>query len=137
MDINKIQKLNQLASDLKRHNVVDSKEEAIMQAERVVGASNPRMQSNMQPEDQVHELEKEVRRLGFAVKETQEKIIEIMNTLNKLTNQIETSRPNPQAARMERQQELASKKDTNKPIDRNQVAPSDISIEKYFYFGKK
>ena len=40
MDIAKIQKLNNLAAELKRHNVVFDKEEALSKAEKIYGSDN-------------------------------------------------------------------------------------------------
>ncbi|MBN1502787.1 hypothetical protein JW930_04530 [Candidatus Woesearchaeota archaeon] len=130
MDINKIQKLNKLAVDLKKHNIVDSKEEAIKQAENVVGAKHDDF-STKEP-DRMREIEKEIRKIGFEVREQQQKISDIVKTLNEVLEQLHNSKLN-----IRPKEKISAKKDPTKPIDRNKVAPSEVSIEKYFYFGKK
>ena len=75
-------------------------------------------------------------------------IIKVMNQLIgevkelKKTSQITSSNQSQSKSQQEKQEQktLTDKKgtkDTAKPIDRNRVAPEDVSIEKMFYFGNK
>ena len=147
MDINKIQKLNDMALNLKKHNVVYSKEDAIKQAENIV-------------REQDNDLRKDVRKLTFALRDALNEISDLKSHVKKLQNELNDVRVNPPTRIIERkvvhdvpvekevkeeakpivqQQKLNNepRKDINLPIDRNGIAPSEVSVEKFFYFGEK
>lgn len=141
MDINKVQKLNDMAMQLKRHNIY-SKDDAISQAERIYGTDNNYVREDtMQNSDELDELRKDVRKLTMAMQH----MINDMNDLKQkhvtLEKELNDTRVG-MASRQSRHEQTTltneePKKDLNRPIDRNNVAPSEVSVEKFFYFGNK
>ena len=128
MEIHKIQKLNKLAKDLKSHNIALSSTNAVDEAEKIFGNS-PKMESKT---DQIKELERDVRNLTFALKRNEEQVQELISKMNEMIKEINSLKEKPQPIK-----EKKGTKDPSKPIDRNKIAPKDVSVEKYFYFGKK
>ena len=73
---------------------------------------------------------------NITTKRNQEKICELYKKIVELSNEIkELKRVNRGINSFNG--ESQTKKPVNKPIDRNKIAPSEVSIEKYFYCGKK
>jgi hypothetical protein len=164
MEIEKIQKLNQLAQDLKKYKVA-SADDAMKQAEQVYGERNNFVSRHtdgnegMEMDNELNDLKKDVRSISNAVKRSEEQIQEIIKKMNEMILEInsvkamraqapraEGSQQKPQQQQQGQQEEAQGQtaaddrrgtKDIAKPIDRNNVAPKEVSIEKYFYFGKK
>ena len=172
MDIAKIQKLNQMAQNLKKHNIVCSKEEGIRRAERIYGEEHNFSDEFAKHYDDQDDMKKDVRKLTFALRDAIMEIKELKSQVNKLQKELNDVRVNPPRV-VYRQtvapdphvQELPEKKEPeqqaklpvqesspkppqpvireepkkvqDKPIDRNRIAPSDVAIEKFFYFGTK
>jgi len=140
MDINKVQKLNDMALNLKRHNIVYSKEDALQQAENIYGSDNDFSHETVpQHENELDDLRKEVRKLSFAMqnllgdmKDVKMKTVQLEKELNDARVGQRRVADIPSVADYE-----APKKDLSKPIDRNNIAPSDVSVEKFFYFGQR
>lgn len=139
MDINKVQKLNEMAMELKKHNIYN-KSDAISQAERIYGSDNSYVREEiMQNSDETDEMRKDVRKLTVAM----QRLINDMNELklkhDKLEKELNDARVGMASRpRVEAQQKLNNEpRELNKPIDRNNVAPSEVSVEKFFYFGNK
>ncbi len=160
MDINKVQKLNQMAMNLQKHNIVSDKNQAISNAERLYGMENnfSREEVKQMTDDNPDELRKDVRKLSFALRDALLEIKELKSQMSKVQrefNDIMVNQRPRQAApvqrpvmqQVEKRQEAPAQQvqtkfgETSKqitaPIDRNNVAPSDVSIEKMFYFGQK
>ncbi|MBN2422937.1 hypothetical protein JXB41_06950 [Candidatus Woesearchaeota archaeon] len=141
MDINKVQKLNQLAVNLKKHNIADSANDAVKQAENVFGTQNnfvTRHTSSSEEPDKIQEIERQIRNLGFKFQRNEERISSIVEKINGLIKEFNDLKSNPQVnKKIEAKAECRGSMDPNKPIDRNNIAPADVSVEKYFYFGKK
>jgi chromosome segregation ATPase len=148
MDINKVQKLNEMAMNLKKHNVVFSKEDAIKQAESIYGSEhNYATEEVVQNSEQVDELRKDVRKLTFALRDALNEINDLKSQVTKLSRELNDVRVDQQPRKIEEKrvekvaqqtlkQEEKAKKITS-PIDRNGISPEDVSIEKFFYFGEK
>jgi hypothetical protein len=157
MDINKVQKLNNLAQNLERHNIAFDKDEAISQAESIYGKQNNYSGHHVDASaGDFIDLKKDVRKLTFALKNTLSEISSLKGQVHRLEKELNDARvgqlpsrkiheaPKPikkeipvqsnapqQTILKEEEQKITS------PVDRNGIAPSDVSIEKYFYFGQK
>ena len=169
MDINKVQKLNDLAVNLKKHNIVSSKDDAVAAAETIYGKQNNYTHESLQqsPND-FQGLKKDVRKMTFALQrsiakkmlergKSFEEIRNLKGQVNRLEKELNDARvgqrpprkveqpiinkvPIPQAKPIEKpvQQSLPeSEKKFTSPIDRNGVSPSDVAIDKFFYYGDK
>ena len=158
MDINKVQKLNDLAVNLKKHNIVDSKDDAVSAAETIYGKQNNYTHESLQqnPND-FQDLKKDVRKMTFALQRSFEEIRNLKGQVNRIEKELNDARvgqrpprkveqpiinkvPIPQAKPIEKpvQQSLPeSEKKFTSPIDRNGVSPSDVAIDKFFYYGDK
>ncbi len=159
MDINKIQKLNRMSVELKKYNVVGSSKEAISQAEKIYGSENNYLTKNNLPEKDEN-MDNEIRLLQAAVKRNDERITQIISKMNEMIKEfnelkeaqkalsqrssqlqapVQKPAGQPQTTFTTQQQAPAQTAvpPASKPIDRNGIAPSDISIDKYFYCGKK
>jgi hypothetical protein len=139
MNINKIQKLNKLAKDLKNHNILVDSNQAISEAEKIYGQENNYMTRDntgkQKNENKINEIQKNVRCNSFKIKHNKEQMIEIVSKLNQIIKEINDLKSCNKKSNI--QKNINTKKDLNQPIDRNQVAPSDVSIDKYFYYGQK
>ncbi|NTV23652.1 MAG: hypothetical protein HGA85_04730 [Nanoarchaeota archaeon] len=136
-----------MAMNLKQHNLM-SKEEAINQAERLYGKENDysKEQSNQQQSNDMEDLRKEVRKLTFAMRDMTNELVDTKKKLDDLEKQLNDARvgmsrrPAPQPGQENSlslaNNQPAAARDMAKPIDRNQVAPKDVSIDKFFYYGK-
>ena len=172
MDIVKIQKLNDMAQHLRKHNVVYTQESAVTQAEKIYGKDNNFSSTQQKAEyesDDVNELRKDVRRLTFALQKAVMEINGLKTDVSRLSKELNDVRVNQRPARkiehphMQHNQAVPEQKsvhispdpiqqptapqavpeqkpatqEPDKPIDRNGIAPSSVSIEKIFYFGQK
>lgn len=182
MDVAKVQKLNQMAVNLAKHNIV-SRDDAINRAASIYGEENNFSKPNSQPvyETQSQDLSKDVRKLMFALQHLSNAFSELKHSHDKLEKDFNdfivgqrrwdsnargqqasnnfVDAPNLQAnsqgnsrvqapmqgtsdaqARLLAAMEPArtkSTRDPNKAIDRNNVAPSEVSIDKFFYSGSR
>jgi len=177
----KVQKLNQMAQNLKRHNIVNDKESAIANAAKIYGEEyNYSGEENTMYNNENNELRKEVRKLTFALKNTVNELHELKSSVGKLSRELNDLRvnqkprrpiqkviqkpvvnpgtpvpvqnaPNPQPQQTtfakpkeklittpETESEI-NNMDSNAdvPIDRNGISPSEVAIDKMFYFGQK
>ena len=166
MDINKVQKLNDLAVNLKKHNIVDNKDDAVSAAEEIYGRQNNFTNESLeQSSDDFHQLKKDVRKLTFALQRSFEEIRNLKGQVNRLEKELNDARvgqlpqrkiveekpvDNPAPVPQNKPSEPIKKdvKPVQKvltesepritsPIDRNGVAPSDVAIDKFFYYGEK
>ena len=161
MDINKVQKLNDLAVNLKKHNIVYTKDDAVSAAAEIYGKQNNYTHKSLQQNpDDFNELKKDVRKLTFSLQRSFDEIKNLKGQVNRLEKELNDARigqlsprkiveekpvdnpaPIPQANKpIEKpvQKSLPeSEKKIKSPIDRNGIAPSDVAIDKFFYFGDK
>lgn len=153
MDVNKIQKLNQMAMNLQRHNLTLSKEDAIKNAASIYGEEHNYSQQDQtnRYSDDTNELRKDVRKLVFALKNAMNDITELKLAVSKLNKELNDLRVNQKQVQRINQpttekrilqpeesiQQSSNQQTLQKPIDRNGIAPSDVAIDKMFYFGQK
>ncbi len=176
MDINKIQKLNQMAQVLEKHNVVSNKDSAVASAAKIYGSEhNYSCDSAEDPYNtEDNELRKDVRKLTFALQRAMQDIKDLKSTISKLDRELNDLRVNQKPVRQVIQEKkvvnevlkepiasvnqspapavVAAKpavqqpiqapvaeepKKITSPVDRNGIAPSDVAIDKFFYFGVK
>ncbi|MFH0874380.1 MAG: hypothetical protein V1859_00430 [archaeon] len=167
MDINKVQKLNKLALDLKKYNLENGESfNSVSAAEKIYGEDNNFMTKHSleKKDDNMENYERDIRNLTIALKNSEErtnqvilKMNEMIKEFNELKDSVKSLRNNidslsrQSAASLQtlanhgnqnkeqtnREEPVQEKKAVQKPIDRNGVSPADISIDKYFYCGKK
>ena len=161
MDINKVQKLNDLAVNLKKHNIVYTKDDAVAAAAEIYGKQNNYTHKSLQQNpDDFNELKKDVRKLTFSLQRSFDEIKNLKGQVNRLEKELNDARlnqspprkiveekpvdnpaPIPQANKpIEKPVQKTipeQEKKFKSPIDRNGVAPSDVAIDKFFYFGDK
>ena len=164
MDINKVQKLNQMAMNLQRHNIVMDKESAIKNASQIYGQQhNFSQESVVYPTDtNTEDYSKDIRKLTFALRDVLLEIRELKSHVFKLDKELndlrvnQVRRPpkrdfvdapkifktpeqevenNQNAAKIAVSNNSSESKPVN-PIDRNGIAPSDVAIDKFFYYGQ-
>lgn len=142
MDIVKLQKMNQMANQLKRHNIGYDTDSAIDEAEKIYGTKNIK-ENPSENSNEIDELKKEVRKLTIGM----QKMIQELQEIKKKQEELEKELNDARLGIIKKAQKtlenstssntIEAKKDPNKPIDRNNVSPSEVSIEKFFYFGNK
>lgn len=161
MDIAKIQKLNNLAAELKRHNVVFDKEEALSKAEKIYGSDNNfSNETNIIKDhfDEESELKKDIRKLTFALKDAILEIKDLKVKVAKLERELndirvnnrpketynepihieqQIEKPNHRAEQMFKEVNPEKKTRDLNTADRNGFKNDEISIEKFFYYGQK
>lgn len=141
MDVTKIQKLNEMDNQLKKHNIGYDTDSAISAAEKIYGTENIK-ESPVENSNDLDELRKEVRKLTIAI----QRIVQELQETKKKQEELEKELNDAKLGIVKKAQktltnndtsEEKQKKDLTKPIDRNNVAPSEVSVEKFFYFGNK
>jgi hypothetical protein len=151
MDVNKVQKLNEMALNLRKHNIGISSEESVKQAERIYGNENNFSQEVVVNHvDEIDELKKEIRKLTFGLQHATDDIKELKLLVGKLQQEVSDARIGQSSTRRhsDPQQTLGEsdgtnesserpKRDSSRPIDRNKVAPADVSVEKFFNFARR
>ena len=145
MDVFKLQKINSLASDLKRHNFAASSEDAFQQAEQVFGQSSEEQVVVEQPVEQKTDnlserrtellldmnnkkYEQEFALLRSALKNLAQELEVLKSELRKFSEQS----PKPK----EKQVELKTEVKEEHPRQ-GKFVPGDVDIQKMFYFGNK
>ena len=158
MDINKVQKLNQMAMNLQRHNIAIDKESAIRNASQIYGEQhNFSQESVVYPSDSnAEDYSKDIRKLTFALRDALLEIKDLKINVSKIGKELNDLRVNqirrppkknfvdapkmfttPEQEFQKPQQSI--KCDVNRPanpIDRNGIAPSNVAIDKFFYYGQ-
>jgi hypothetical protein len=176
VDIGKVQRLNQMALNLQKHNIVLDKNAAIADAQKIFGVEN-----NYSKEEVVHmtddvpdEVKKDVRKIAFALRDALNEIKDLKSQMGKMQREfndiivnqkptrqkLTTSQEQVQAQSQfqaivnpepEKRQEAPVQQQSQPvqrtfsepqtkiecPIDRNNVAPADVAIDKMFYYGNK
>lgn len=164
MDIAKVQKFNEMAVYLQKHNIVQDRNSALKNAEKIYGIDDNITKKEVveMTDDDPDELRKDVRKIAFALRDALNEIKDLKSQMGKMESQfsslivnqrprerpvqqvVQTPMVNQAQERQEAPQQQPvqtkfsqSEKKIECPIDRNNVAPSDVAIEKMFYFGNK
>ncbi len=145
MDVDKIQRINTLTSELRKHNFANSSEEAYQQAEQLYEDAEQAVVEEKQPlAEQTTHLEERKAELLIQMnnKKYEQEFSLLRSALNTLAQELETvktelrkfSEQNPRPK--EKQVELKTETKEAHPRQGN-FTPSDVDIQKMFYFGKK
>jgi len=147
MDVFKLQKINALASDLKKHNFASSSEDAYQQAEQVYVESEPSVVAEVQPvvvqkvdslaerrfelllEQNNKKYEQEVHLLRSALSSLAQELEAVKSELRRLHEQ---APPKPK----EKQEPLKTEAKEDHPRQ-GKFTSTDVDIQKMFYFGAK
>lgn len=145
MDVDKIQRINALTSELRKHNFATSSEDAFQQAEQLYEDSEQVVVEEKQPvAEQTTHLEERKAELLIQMnnKKYEQEFSLLRSALNTLAQELETvktelrkfSEQNPRPK--EKQAELKTETKEAHPRQGN-FTPQDVDIQKMFYFGKK
>lgn len=161
MDVDRLQKINNMALNLLQQGIAKDREDAVMQAERIFQKNSQeytelrtRVGQNVQQEmasamapDQIKDiLEKNATFMVKKIQEFQSKIDSLQSDVGKLREQM-ASRPATivrevpaQQEQQSRQQQQASSSPSSSPPSHPRVGAftsQEVSIEKFFYMGNK
>ena len=147
MDVNKLQKINQLALELKQKGIASSMDEAVRMAEKMIGGdkevSGLQSTSEAQKEESTED-NLQLRKINYKLKEHEDIIIQIQNKMNEMIteiNKLQNQRPvskGPVKVPEEKQTIFTGEKPKEKPKNRSgDYGPGDIDINEYFYSGSK
>jgi len=152
MDVEKIQKINDLALRLQQQGNM-SKEEALKQAENMLSKDNGLEVSEIsskrleemetKPETNMtwqQAMEKNTKFIVNTFKDIQKEIINLKAETENLKHQIKNmklSAPAPQKSDSPAQVKENNPKTEEKHPKQGDCKPEDYSVEKYFYFGNK
>ncbi|MBU0756691.1 MAG: hypothetical protein KKF44_01380 [Nanoarchaeota archaeon] len=145
MDYTQLQRENKLASDLKKFKLTPSQDNKNPEPKPKCDDTLKQINTDLLRliDSRFNSIDKEIRNIGFSVRRNEEKIVSLMEKMNELIKEFNdlkrSRRPVPMHPNSEpiEGNEQSEKRILDKPIDRNNVAPKDVSVEKYFYFGKK
>ena len=145
MDIFKTQKINALASELKKHNFADSSEDAFQQAEQVLKES-PVQQAAVEekPVSSVssdHLAETKLKlMLDMNNKKYSQEISLLRSALGTLAQEVEglKSQLVKLSEQVPKEKQVPLKTEPKVPHPRQgNVTPDDVDLRKMFYFGTK
>jgi hypothetical protein len=120
----------------------------VKQAERIYGNENNFSETVVVNHvDEMDELKKEIRKLTFGLQHATDDIKELKALVAKLQQEVDDARVGQSTPRRQSQPqqtlvdsdepESRPKRDSSRPIDRNKVAPADVSVEKFFNFARR
>jgi hypothetical protein len=125
MDIDRMRSANNYNQVLKQHNI--KTEENVEQ-----------MPQGDKREEFEDDVKKQLRTLSFNMQRNLEATSELIKAVNALIKEVEEIKLHKPAASLQQDApEKRGTRDTTKPIDRNNVAPADVNVDKIFYFGKR
>lgn len=145
MDVFKLQRINNLASDLRKHNFAGSSEDAFQQAEQVFEESPVKEVVEESPVAQRSDRLAE-RRFELLLEQNNQKHAQelqvLRSALNSMAQELESlkselrklSEQNPKPK--ERQEPLKTEVKEEHPRQ-GKFGPADVDIQKMFYFGTK
>jgi hypothetical protein len=143
MDINKVQQLNDMAHTLKMHNMGYSAETMVHEAENIYGHedySKGSKEAVTMEQNDYDEMRKDVRKLTYGMQTMINEFKEMKAKVEQMEKELNDVRvgqvPRRSGQQVLTNDEEAPRRNITKPIDRNNVAPADVSVEKFFYFGK-
>jgi len=148
MDVEKLQKINALANELKKHNFAQDNDEAVAQAEGVYGQKGQQKeQKEQEPSIVIDKMDDGLIEQKFQMllqMHLQKYEQELQNVKQKLgqvsaeLEQLKTTRvqaPKEQPVK-EKQKELQTKPTESHP-KRGNYTSADVDVQKMFYFGNK
>lgn len=148
MDVFKLQRMNNLAAELRKHNMASSSEDAYQQAEQVFDERQaPQVSEETQVvvEQKVDHLAE--RRFELVLEQNNRKYEQelglLRSALNTLANELENlkselRRLHEQAPPKPKEQQTPLKTEPKEDHPRQgKFAPGDVDIQKMFYFGTK
>ena len=155
MDVEKITKINALAKELKKHGIVDSFDEGAELAQEIIEKNEKSYQEfqnqlKRSVEKRVEEtqkqdfLENEINKIKQHLTTLTNKMNEIIDEINKLNDKVDkvmsgSARTQQIVSDNSKIKETTNNKKEEKtsyPRSGN-YKPEDVSIEKFFYCGKK
>jgi hypothetical protein len=148
MDVFKLQRMNSLAAELKKHNFASSSEDAFQQAEQVYA---DKAVSEISAEPQVVVQQKSdplaERRVELILEQNNRKYEQelglLRSAVNTLANELESLKSelrkvHEQAPPKIKEQQVPLKTEPKEDHPRQgKFQPSDVDIQKMFYFGAK
>lgn len=147
MDVDKLQRINALASELRKHNFALSNDEAYKQAEQVYEEGEQVQVQTMREPAPVKEDALAERKIQLILDMNNKRFLQefdlLRSALNTLANELEAVKsemrklseqapPKPK----ERQEPLKTEAKEDHPRQ-GKFTPSDVDIQKMFYFGTK
>ena len=148
MDVEKLQRINALASELRKHNFALSSDEAYQQAEQVYETGAVQQVVVEKPMQVQNSDALAMRRFEMMLEQNNKKYEQefatYRNAINMLASQLEvlkcelakTERVAASEKPKEKQAELKTEVKESHPRQGN-FQPSDVDIQKMFYFGAK
>jgi len=148
MDVEKLQKINMLASELRKHNFAVSSDDAFKQAETIYETPNGEQVIVQEKAALVQQMDPLAHRKTELLLEMNNKKIEqefnvMRNAINILAAEVENLKTELRkgtfveaAKHKEKQAELKTEVKEPHPRQGN-FQPADVDIQKMFYFGSK
>ncbi|RMF54346.1 hypothetical protein D6745_05505 [Candidatus Woesearchaeota archaeon] len=140
-DVNKIIQKNRLAKELKRHGIADDSAQAFSQANEIIGGekigltekNTEKLQNNdrniiadinslQRFRESAHARMNELSEQISGIKSQLKEVLDLMSKLEKSNSP---------------KQKISEEPKKSAPIDRNNVSPDDVQIDKIFYYGQK
>jgi len=143
MDIGKPQEVELLAKELKEHGITCSIDEAQEKAQSII------MTTENKKTDEDEKIQLFEQRYKFLLKSQNQKFSEEINSLKNTLSSISSELTDLKRKLNEQKQEIKTNQPEQKPketqqkitepkeVDLKNLKPEDVSIEKFFYYGKK
>ncbi len=147
MDVFKLQKMNNLAAELKKHNFANSSEDAYQQAEQVYAEKEPSVVSD-EPQIVVQQKTDTLaeRRFEMILEQNNRKYEQelglLRSALNTLANELESVKSHlrklHEQSPQPKEQQVPLKTEPKEDHPRQgKFTSNDVDIQKMFYFGTK
>ena len=146
MDVDKLQKINLLANELKKHNFAFSSDDAFKQAEQVYEEGAQQIVVEEKPFVQQQSSGLETKKVELILemnnKKYDQEFAALRNAVNMLAQELEVLKgelrkySDEHPRQKEKQVELKTEVKEAHPRQGN-FQPSDVDIQKMFYFGAK
>lgn len=142
MDVEKLQKINALANELKKHNFAKDNNDAYSQAEGVYDSKKekePEQQVKIEKVDDGLIEQKFQMLLQMHLKKYDEELTSVKSALNQLHAQLEQLKnAKPAEQKQEKQRELQPAEAPKEAHPkRGNYTSADVDVQKMFYFGNK
>ncbi len=147
MDVFKLQRMNSLAAELKKHNFASSSEDAFQQAEQIYVEKAPEV--SVEPQVVVQQKSDPLaeRRVELLLEQNNRKYEQelglLRSAVNTLANELENLKSelrkvHEQAPPKPKEQQVPLKTEPKQDHPRQgKFQPNDVDIQKMFYFGTK
>ncbi|MBN2454181.1 hypothetical protein JXB11_01410 [Candidatus Woesearchaeota archaeon] len=138
MAVADIQKINSLAQEMLRNNIVATSEEAFAKAESILNKTAD--VKPLEENETIIQLQKNIRSLQFALNDAIKELAETKKKMEGLSYDIKELQKRPKAPAPEVQTTISEpvKEEPKKQTIKGQTfSQEDVSIEKVFYSGKK